>query len=171
MNRRQFLLLGTALPVALVATPAVIARQRHYDLPALQAELARLPLNLHNPGSWNLSQMLQHCAQSVRYSLDGYPRPFSSLFQHTAGRAAATVFRAAGAMRHDLNEAIPGAAALDASLPVTQARDLLLQALADFQRYDGPLKPHFAYGALDKEAYAAAHWLHVRNHLDALIRA
>ena len=171
MNRRQFLLLGTALPVALVAAPAIIAGQRHYDLAALQAELARLPLSLQNPGSWNLSQMLQHCAQSVRYSLDGYPRPFSSLFQHTAGRAAATVFRAAGAMRHDLNEGIPAAAALDDRLPVTQARDLLLQALADFQRYDGPLKPHFAYGALDKEAYAAAHWLHVRNHLDALISA
>lgn len=169
MNRRQFLLLGAALPVALVAAPTVIARQRHYDLAALHAELAGLSLDLHNPGSWNLSQMLQHCTQSVRYSLDGYPQPFSPLFQHTAGRAAATVFRAAGRMHHDLAEAIPGAAQLDANLPAAQARDLLLQALADFQNYDGPLKPHFAYGALDKDAYAAAHWLHVRNHLDALV--
>ena len=171
MNRRQFLLLGAAVPAALIVTPALVASVRHYDTEALIAELQQLPLTLRNPGEWNLSQVLQHCAQSVRYSLDGYPQMFSPAFQHTAGTVAATVFRAVGRMRHDLNEAIPGAGVLDAALPVEQARDLLVQALQDFRHYDGALKPHFAYGDLNKDAYAAAHWLHVRNHLDALLPA
>lgn len=169
MNRRQFLLLGTAVPAALIAAPTLIASARQYDVAALIEELQQLPLTLRNPGEWNLSQMLQHCAQSVRYSLDGYPQMFSAAFQHTAGTAAATVFRAAGQMRHDLNEAIPGAGPLDATMPAEQARALLVQALQDFGQHDGELQPHFAYGGLDKPAYAAAHWLHVRNHLDALL--
>ena len=171
MNRRQFLLLGTAVPAALIATPTLVASARHYDIPALIHELQQLPLTLRNTGTWNLSQMLQHCAQSVRYSLDGYPQMFSTVFQNTAGSAAATVFRAVGRMRHDLNEAIPGASELDAALPVAESRNLLVQALQDFQDYTGTLQPHFAYGDLSKEAYAAAHWLHVRNHLDALLPA
>lgn len=171
MDRRQFLLLGTALPAALVFTPALVAYSRHYDIAGLISELQHLPLKYRHPGEWNLSQVLQHCAQSVQYSLDGYPELFSPLFQRTAGTAAATVFRAVGRMSHDLNEAIPGATALDATLPVEQARDRLVQALQEFEQYVGNLHPHFAYGELTKEAYAAAHWLHVRNHMNALLPA
>ena len=32
-------------------------------------------------------------------------------------------------------------------------------------QFGGALQPHFAYGALDKKAYATAHAMHVYNHL------
>lgn len=168
MKRRNFLLLGVGLPAALVATPAGIASARHYDLAALLQAVQQLPLTLQTPGRWNLSEVLQHCAQSVRYSLDGYPQSFSPWFQHSAGAAAFTLFRAAGQMRHDLNEPVPAAPVLDAELPVAEARAVLVAELQRFMQHSGPLAPHFAYGRLDKPAYAAAHWLHIRNHLDAL---
>ena len=39
-----------------------------------------------------------------------------------------------------------------------------LQALRDFQRWSGPLAPHFAYGALDKAQYTRAHLMHLAHH-------
>ncbi|RYF40815.1 MAG: DUF1569 domain-containing protein, partial [Comamonadaceae bacterium] len=39
-------------------------------------------------GAWPLATVLDHLAQSVEMSLDGYPQPRSALFQRTAGRAA-----------------------------------------------------------------------------------
>lgn len=59
---------------------------------------------------WSWSQTLEHCAQSIEYSLQGYPQLYSPLFQHTAGAAAFAVFRARGYMQHDINEPIPSAA-------------------------------------------------------------
>ena len=171
MNRRQFLTIGVAIPVALVAAPVVIGAQRHYDLDELVNELQHLPWGaLHNNGGeWNVSQVLQHCAQSIQYSLQGYPQMFSTAFQYTAGTAAATVFRALGSMRHNLNEEIPGGYRLEENLSVGAALHQLVSSIHDFQYFDGQLQPHFAYGALDKEAYTAAHWLHIRNHLNAFV--
>lgn len=170
MKRRTFLIGAVSLPLAWMAGSAVAATVRSYDLSLLKAELAQLPLGaLNNPGEWNVSQMLQHCAQSIRYSYEGYPTQFSPAFQQTLGRVALNSFRALGSMRHDLNEAIPGGEALIEMLPINEARQLLLTTIEQFEQWQGPLKPHFAYGELSKESYAAAHYLHVRNHLDALM--
>jgi hypothetical protein len=45
------------------------------------------------------------------------------------------------------------------------ALDRLMYALGHFEQFDGPLAPHFAYGALSKTEYEIAHVLHLNNHL------
>lgn len=62
--------------------------------------------------------------------------------------------------------AVAGAPALpDAAADPQAALARLRAALAAFIAFEGALAPHFAYGALDKQEYALAHALHVRDHL------
>ena len=44
----------------------------------------------------------------------------------------------------------------------------LRTAVQRFQAYTGPLKPHFAYGALSRSDFALAHALHIANHQDEI---
>jgi hypothetical protein len=60
---------------------------------------------------WNLSQVLQHLAQSVEFSMRGFPALKGAWFRSTLGSAAFAVFNARGAMSHTLDEPIPGAPA------------------------------------------------------------
>ena len=115
-------------------------------------------------GHWSLSQALQHLAQSIEGSLAGYPRMKPVWFTHTAGAAAHAVFEARGQMTHPLDEPIPGAAPLDAALLPEAAALRLLRAMDVFEAHDGKFAPHFAYGALDKPAYARAHQMHLAAH-------
>lgn len=118
--------------------------------------------------AWNWSQTLEHCAQSIEFSLLGFPAPQSALFQNTLGAAAFTVFERRGRMSHNLAEPIPGAPALAGSAPdapATLAR--LRKAVQDFALRTAPLQPHFAYGALNKAQYEQAHAMHLANHLSA----
>jgi hypothetical protein len=65
--------------------------------------------NIATTGEWNLGQILIHCAQSVEYSMSGFPEHKSDLFKSTAGRLGFTAFSAKGEMSHGLSEGIPGA--------------------------------------------------------------
>ena len=119
-------------------------------------------------GAWPLAHVLEHAAQSVEYSMTGFPEPKSALFQATVGRAAFAVFDARGAMSHGLDEPIPGAPQMTLALP--QAADRLLAALAAFEAWQGPIAPHFAYGALDKAEATRAHLMHLANHWQEVVR-
>ena len=115
-------------------------------------------------GTWSLAQVLNHAAQSVEYSLDGFPQPKPAWFRATVGPLAFKVFDARGAMKHPLDAPIPGAPALDAKAPLDAAVQRLLAAFDRFERHSGALQPHFAYGALDKPTYARAHLMHLADH-------
>ena len=136
------------------------------SLPATLEKLQRLasgPIN--KSGTWNPYQVFNHCAQSVEFSMTGYPENESELFQNTAGVVAFSVFSARGEMSHNLAEVIPGAPALAVEGDNQVALERLSAALTSFDTYDGPLKPHFAFGNLNKNDYALAHVLHINNHL------
>jgi hypothetical protein len=120
-------------------------------------------------GAWPLASVLDHLAQSIEYSIDGYPQPRSPIFQATAGRAAFTVFKWRGAMHHGLADPIPGAPATAAGADWSPAALRLRRAIQRFDRYDGRLMPHFAYGPLDKADYALAHTMHIANHQHEII--
>ena len=47
----------------------------------------------------------------------------------------------------------------------------LLAALNAFEAWGGPLKPHFAYGELDKAQYTRAHLMHLANHAERVRQA
>lgn len=118
--------------------------------------------------AWKMSAVLEHMAQSVDMSMDGFPEPKSALFQSTLGTAAFAVFRLRGKMSHGLTEPIPGAPALPQSEDFKPGIVRLRSAVQRFQAYAGPLKPHFAYGALSRADFALAHTLHIANHQDEI---
>src|SRR5262245_5520746 len=118
-------------------------------------------------GGWSVSQMLVHCAQSIDYSLKGYPTARSVLVRKIFGPLVLRKFISQGAMSHDLDAAIPGAPALpDGSLQEGIAR--LREAMGRFQSHQGEVAPHFAYGKVTREQYEAVHAMHVANHLSAV---
>ena len=165
MNRRKFLLAGAAITTAGVAGISLAGSRFVADLNALQTELKQMSgKSLHSSGSWNVSQIFQHLTQSVRGSYQGYPQQRSWWFQHSIGPMALQGFKAAGAMRHPLDEVIPGMPDLDAALDPQVALAALLQALDEFTAAS-TLAPHFAYGVLSHADFQAAHQLHIRQHL------
>jgi hypothetical protein len=114
--------------------------------------------------AWNLSQVLQHLAQSIEFSMQGFPVLKGAWFRSTVGSAAFMVFNAQGQMSHDLAEPIPGAPALDASQALKTSVNRLLAAMDAFAQFNGTLRPHFAYGELSKPQYERAHLMHLGNH-------
>jgi hypothetical protein len=171
MKRRHWLAIA-GVPLAtgsawwwVAERPAVAGMPSIEAALALIDELQRAPRAMRS--GWPLAQVLEHCAQSIEYSMDGYPEARSAVFRHTVGALAFGFFDRHGAMRHNLTEAIPGAPAL-ASTDVVAAGDRLRQALLRFEATEVPMRAHFAYGELDKSAYRRAHLMHVANHFSLL---
>ncbi len=161
------------LVIAAVASPLLAACgggeiRTFATLAQARAAIEGLAKGWRHTGAFTLAQMLEHAAQSVEFSLRGFPQAKSALFQRTLGAAAWAVFDARGAMTHGLDEPIPGAPALTLALDEAIAR--VLQALSDFEAHEGKLAPHFAYGALDKAQYTRAHLMHLANHWNEVVR-
>jgi hypothetical protein len=117
---------------------------------------------------WAPAAVFNHCAQSIEYSLDGFPQLKAEWFRSSIGPLAFSVFSSRGAMRHSLQEPIPGAAGLDQPSSQASALERLRGAFARFAAHQGPLQPHFAYGALSHGEYAQAHVMHLYEHLSLL---
>jgi hypothetical protein len=116
-------------------------------------------------GQWTLAQVFTHCAQSIEYSLSGYPKPASVLVRKIFGPRVMRKFLAQGFMKHNLAAPVPGAPALDEP-DVERARTRLLAALEKF-RAASSTAPHFAYGPVSHADYARLHEMHVVEHLGA----
>jgi len=141
---------------------------------AALTKLARLSTKeLASSGKWDLVQIFTHCAQSIDYSISGYPEHKSAWFKNTAGKVAFSLFSAKGQMTHSLDEPIPGAPIIpfenNSADKVNQAIEQLTQSLLSFDHFDGTLAPHFAYGELSKRDYEIAHVMHVYNHLNEVV--
>ncbi|TGL61004.1 DUF1569 domain-containing protein [Leptospira sarikeiensis] len=119
-------------------------------------------------GEWTPSQILLHCAQSIYYSIKGYPENKSEIFQNTLGKIAFWNFSRKGKMSHDLNAPIPGATGLQSGVSLSDSALELKKAISAFENYSGEFAPHFAYGKLTKKEYELAHSMHIANHLDYL---
>lgn len=132
-------------------------------LVALKAQPAR------STGAWDLAQVLHHAAQSVEYSMQGFPQLKPGWFRATVGPAAATVFSARGRMSHSLAEPIPGAPDIAQGQPLGPAVDRAVAALQAFERHTGALHAHFAYGELSKDDYRRAHLMHFANHWQEVV--
>ena len=117
---------------------------------------------------WLLAHTLVHCAQSIEYSLTGFPEPASAAFQKTIGSAAFGFFAWRGRMSHDLAEPIPGASFINPNIDLQPALARLHKAVSDFQASSEPLRPHFAYGELSRSQYEHAHAMHLANHFSAI---
>ena len=163
MNRR--FAMGTMCASPLVLTACGSAPVKTFPtLAAAMRAIESLAGGHKLASGWSLSQMLNHAAQSVEFSLYGFPDMKSAAFRGTLGSAAFAWFDSRGAMSHGLEEPIPGAPALAADDPLPAAIARALKALRDFEAHTGALAPHFAYGALDKPRYTRAHLMHLANH-------
>lgn len=58
--------------------------------------------------AWTLAQALVHCAQSIEYSMTGFPRARSRAFQVLVGRGVKRRFMRRGVMFHNRTASIPG---------------------------------------------------------------
>lgn len=125
--------------------------------------------SVRTTGAWPMGAVLEHMAQSVEMSMEGFPQPKSAAFQSTAGAAAFAFFKWRGQMSHSLSEPIPGAPALGAGADWRPGVARLRAAITRFNSHMGELKPHFAYGALSKADFAMAHTLHISNHQDEIV--
>jgi hypothetical protein len=119
-------------------------------------------------GTWNLSEVLQHCAQSIRYSVTGYPALKSGLFRTTVGPVAKRLFLRRGSMRHDVDAPLAGAPALAPERPVDNALADLRASVETFNGHDGGTHPHPAYGRCSYREYATLHAMHIGDHLPGL---
>ncbi|MBO9677000.1 MAG: DUF1569 domain-containing protein [Acidovorax sp.] len=169
--RRRTVLLA---PLALAGTAAHADTPRVLRLSDAPPWLDRLEAarGVRTSGAWPLAAVLAHLAQSIEMSLDGYPAPRSALFQQTLGAGAFAFFAWRGRMSHPLDEPIPGAPALPREGDDWRAAvQRLRAAIARFEAHGGALRPHFAYGALDKAQYRLAHAMHIANHQDEIVLA
>lgn len=169
VSRRRFLAAGALLALGACSAGGTDRKLVLSTLSAALAELDRLQAarSLEHAGAFNWAQTLVHCAQSIEYSMSGYPQAKPALFQHTAGALALSFFAARGRMNHNLDEPIPGAPAIEAAPDLVLALARLRQAVEQFRRSDKPLRPHFAYGALTKAQYEQAHAMHLANHFSS----
>lgn len=119
-------------------------------------------------GDWESSRTLNHLAQSIDFSMSGYPEMKSEVFQKTVGQLAFSVFQARGRMSHNLGEAIPGEIIDQSPTSASDALNRLLSTLERFEGFQEELQPHFAYGSLTKDQYAIAHVMHINDHLAEL---
>lgn len=171
-QRRRMLRLGLAAHAGLIAggcapAKAVDRDLRWTSLPEAHAEVLRLARAPHRISAavWDWEATLTHCAQSIEYSMTGYPLPKAEWFRRTVGPAALAVFAWRGRMSHDLSEPIPGAPALPQGSHSTAALARLEAAIDAFTHWAEPLRPHFAYGELTKAQYGIAHAMHLADHL------
>jgi hypothetical protein len=176
-RRRSLRLLGAGIATATLAAPVLVSVVHPPALPeprfeSMGAALRTLEQLKAAParmsGAWDLPHVLHHVAQSIEYSMSAFPQPKPAWFQATLGSYAFALFNARGQMSHGLDEPIPGAPAIAQGQPLAPAVDHAMAALQAFERHSGALAPHFAYGSLDKAAYARAHLMHLANHWRAL---
>jgi hypothetical protein len=161
-RRRAVIAAAVALPVLGGCDMSGVIRPFSTLGDAIAAVQALEPARHTAVGAWSLAEVLDHAAQSVEYSMHGFPALKSAAFRATAGRAAFAWFDARGRMSHSRSEPIPGAPPLRRDL--ASARDRLVTALQAFDAHAGALAPHFAYGPLDKDRYARAHLMHLGDH-------
>lgn len=175
MNRRQFIkysILGSISVVGVSGGAFGLIEGVDKSQLTIEKALARLEDfsggDLVHSGVWTPDQIFTHCAQSIEYSMSGFPVHKSDWFKQTIGSLAFTLFSAKGKMRHGLSEPIPGAPILASRIEHQVALLRLKKALMDFKDYQGRLAPHFAYGKLSKTEYELAHVMHLNNHLQEI---
>jgi len=172
MERRSSIQLLALGGIALATTGGYHWLNKRRDHPQLAIDLTLERLDklkvaqLQGSGSWEVARTFNHLAQSIEFSMTGFPEIKSPVFQNTVGQLAFSLFHARGKMSHNLAEAIPGETIQAVDVDSKASLQRLMQALQRFESFENPLQPHFAYGGLSKDEYAIAHVMHINNHLE-----
>ena len=173
MERRKFIAASAVSAAGLTAAGLAWLNRPATEAPlSLETTLARVrDMNgkpLRSSGLWTPAHVFNHNAQSIDFSLDGFPQAKSALFQSTVGAVAFSVFVAKRAMRHGLAEAIPGTPDIPNDNQTEAAIARLVASIQRFLAHAGAMHPHFAYGRLTKIEYELAHVMHFNNHMSEI---
>ena len=142
-------------------------RRQIRSLAEIRDEVARIdPTAVTVDGPWSIAQVLSHCAQSMEYSLIGFPLDKPVWFQATLGRVVLAKFLRQGYMSHDVQAGIPGAPP-PADLEPRAALARLIASIDAFEAHRGTFAPHFAYGHVDKARYGRVQAMHIAQHLES----
>lgn len=117
---------------------------------------------------WTTAQHLDHCAESIACSVDGYPLLKAAIIRGTIGTLVKRRFLARGAMRHDITAPVPGSVA-PPPRALDDARASLRAAIERFRAHTGPLAPHPVYGRCTAADYEALHAIHFLDHCRGII--
>lgn len=124
--------------------------------------------NVTVTGPWSLSHVFNHLAQSIEYSMTGFPENKPAIIRNTIGKIVLFKFLSQGYMNHNLTDPIPGAPALEDAEDIGSALARLKKSILDFQNFQGQTAPHFVYGPVSKQDYDRLHAYHIANHLCAV---
>jgi hypothetical protein len=176
MSRKTFLrlTLGTAAAVSFAPLTGCSKPGRKLRFASIDDALAETALIETNLATvqmqqpWSLYKVLEHMAQSMEYSMTGYPQMESGALM-TAGRFVFfNVFKPQGYMSHDLGAPVPGAPDIADDGPLEEAFLRYRNACNDFQNFTGAVMPHFTYGELSYEDWVLAHAFHAADHYSSL---
>jgi len=176
MSRKSFLKLTAGVAVATTVAPtltgcAASGRQLKFSsIDDILSEMDLIEANLDTVAMdqpWSLYKVLTHMAQSMEYSMTGYPKLDSPLVQ-SIKKIGFITFKSQGFMSHSLSAPVPDAPEIAEDGILEDAFLRLRNACSDFQNYTGALHPHFSYGTLSYEDWELAHSFHVANHLSNL---
>lgn len=142
---------------------------RFSSLDEAERELKRLKTakNIRCPG-WNVCEICLHCAQTIEYSITGYPVMKPALLRNTIGKLAIKKFLRQGYMKHDLMAHVPGGTKIVATGDPLTCIETLLDTIQNFKNYEGELKPHLLFGRLSKSDYDKYFAMHIAEHLSEL---
>lgn len=140
------------------------------SLDAAKQELRRLSeQDLISSTDWSTYQVFAHCAQTIDYSIFGYPLLKPAFIRNTVGRLAIHKFLKQGYMKHDLSAGVPGSPKIEKSGGSSRdGIETLLQSIEHFEAYQGELKPHLLFGKLTKAQYDCYFAMHIADHLTGL---
>lgn len=118
--------------------------------------------------NWSVYRVLHHCAQTIEYSMTGYPVQKNKLLQWTIGKLAIGKFLRQGYMKHNLAAPVPGAPAVVAEGTPAEGIALLKNTIEKFQNFNAPLQPHLLFGQLTKTQYNQYFAMHIADHFSEL---
>ncbi len=176
LSRKQFLKLSAGVAAATTVGPTLTgcaATGRKLKFTAIDDVLAELVLIEANLDTvvmdqpYTLYKALTHMAQSMEYSMTGYPK-LDSAFVQSIKKLGFLIFKSQGFMSHDLGAPVPDAPEIPDEGVMADAFLRLRNACSDFQVYTGALHPHFSYGELDYDDWTLAHVFHCANHFSEL---
>ncbi len=145
---------------------------RFRSLEEAEDELANLQNafpNIDTAGQWGLPVMLDHCAESLEFSLTGYPEMKPEWFRMTVGPIAKHVFLMQGKMSHNTLDPIPGDEGMPHSSNEKEAFERLFRAISTFKTWNREVAEHFAYGKLDRAEAEKLQAFHIADHLSKIL--
>lgn len=115
--------------------------------------------------NWSPYKTFVHCAQTINYSMEGYPKYKPLIVQLTIGRFVFKKYMKQGYMKHNLSAPVQGSPFIEDSSDINLGIDILINAIDRFQEYDGFFKRHLIFGNLTKEEYEIYFAMHIKDHL------